>query len=388
MKNPGNHDKSMNTLTIIFIGVAAVSPFLFASYLLSGHGAFEDVFNYSPSTMKLFILLGSGLAVMVSAFIDHRLKRYNSDSILTIIFAILSLLIVFYFSYSIILPKYIRHGQAPTFNFIQNDTKIKPIHFAAGGDAHIGNPLSRTDFTLNILKLIGNDKYSIFFFLGDLADHGFDDSMWKRAMNDIDDFNNTIPIWFIPGNHDTMFGGEDLFKNYVLPDQNDTLWKRIDRGNIHFIILDVEWETQTYTRAQEKWLIDQLSSIPRKDWCIVMSHTFYYCSGKRKDGWNWFDNQKTISRLVPQFEKYGVDLVMSGHMHQTEVLKNQGVTYVVVGSLGGNLDSGREYVSPAGVWYKQGLYGFADVSINGNTGSLSIRDQDNKVQYRTSLTSE
>ena len=50
----------------------------------------------------------------------------------------------------------------------------------------------------------------------------------------------------------------------------------------------------TMTLSQESWLRSQLESIPREDWCIVMSHTFYYCSGPFEDGWAWYDNEKTI----------------------------------------------------------------------------------------------
>ncbi len=42
------------------------------------------------------------------------------------------------------------------------------------------------------------------------------------------------------------------------------------------------------------------------------------------------------------FEKYGVDLVFNGHVHQMELLHHSGVTYVTCGSFGGVPDSGRE----------------------------------------------
>ena len=49
------------------------------------------------------------------------------------------------------------------------------------------------------------------------------------------------------------------------------------------------------------------------DWKIVMSHGFYYGSGSVQDGWQWYDNPETIKAVTPLFEKYGVNLVFSGH---------------------------------------------------------------------------
>ena len=60
----------------------------------------------------------------------------------------------------------------------------------------------------------------------------------------------------------------------------------------------------------------QLASIPKDDWKIVVGHGFYYASGSITDGWKWYDNPETINKLTPLFEKYGVDMVFSGHDHQ------------------------------------------------------------------------
>jgi acid phosphatase type 7 len=281
----------------------------------------------------------------------------------------------------VILPKYIRQGVVSPVNFLCSSQQQRTFRFAAAGDAHIGNKESRTDLTSKMLDHIASDKYDAFFLLGDLVDLGFDYSFWVKAFRIMESLNSAMPTCYVPGNHDTMYGGLEFYKKYSLQDKNENLWRRIDIGNIHFLILDIEWVTQTYTKEQEKWLVTQLEDIPKKDWCIVMSHTFYYCSGRNKDGWNWYDNSILIKQISPLFEKHGVDLVLSGHMHQTEILQKNGVTYAVIGSFGGKLDTGREYISSASVWYKSGQYGFVDVSISDSIGELKVRDIKNEEIY-------
>ncbi|MBN2078984.1 MAG: metallophosphoesterase [Spirochaetes bacterium] len=355
-------------------------PVLFILYMLSGHAALEDIYYYNPTFGKLIFLLALVVLTALALFTDVKNRRKASG--ITLALSCVSIVVSGYFAASVILPKYIRHGEIAPRNFFSSSArKTGPFRFAAAGDAHIGNSESRTDLTCRMIEHIRQDNYDAFFLLGDLVDHGFDYSLWNNAFKEMELLNRTIPVCYVPGNHDTIFGGEDLYRKYCLPENDRKLWRRIDRGNIHFLVLDVEWGTQTFTKEQEQWLIRQLEGIPREDWCIVMSHSFYYCSGRRKDGWDWYDNEALIKRLSPLFEKYGVELVLSGHMHQMELLKKGGVIYAIMGSFGGRLDRGREYVSPASVWYKARQYGFADVTINGNDAILKVRDPDDNVIY-------
>jgi acid phosphatase type 7 len=109
-----------------------------------------------------------------------------------------------------------------------------------------------------------------------------------------------------------------------------------------------------------------------------MSHGFYYASGSTVHGWKWYDNPETIERLTPFFEKYGVDLVFSGHDHQMELLQNAGVTYIIAGSFGGAPDPTRTYTSPASLWYAAEKYGFADVTIKARQARITFRDPDGR----------
>jgi acid phosphatase type 7 len=266
----------------------------------------------------------------------------------------------------------------------------QPMWFAAGGDAHVGNQTSNPAATKAIMEQIARptNGYDAFFLLGDLTQLGFNDSMWRDAAIEFAPYTQSIPTAILPGNHDTMLGGLSFYKRYEKPPAEvaaSNLWSRIDIGNVHFLLLDLEWELQAWTPAEKAWLEDELKTIPKNDWTIVMSHTFYYSSGGTEDGWPWYDNQTVIKELTPIFEKYGVDIVMSGHKHDNELLQKNGVTYVVTGALGGEPDKVFDYKSPASVWLKKGAYAFADVTINGGLATISFIDQNGKTLYRTTI---
>jgi UDP-2,3-diacylglucosamine pyrophosphatase LpxH len=266
----------------------------------------------------------------------------------------------------------------------------QPIWFAAGGDAHIGNKTSNPAATRDLLREIAkpSNGYDAFFLLGDMAQLGFNDSIWRDAVRNFAPYTSTIPTAILPGNHDTLLGGLPLYKQYLQPPDikdSDTLWSRLDIGKVHFLLLDLEWELQAYTDAEQAWLEHELAKIPKEDWTIVMCHTFFYSSGDVEDGWAWYDNKTVIDKLSPLFEEHDVDIVMSGHKHDNELLQKNGVTYVVTGAMGGQPDTRFGYESPASVWLKKGAYAFADVTIAGSTATISFIDRNGKMLYRTTV---
>jgi acid phosphatase type 7 len=267
------------------------------------------------------------------------------------------------------------------------------IHFAVASDAHFGAEKSRPDLTEQMLNIIAypSNNYEAFFFVGDMVEFGFSDAQWNEALNIMTKSTSTIPAVYTAGNHDTLFGGFERCLKYLTPqiqDSNDKsrLWSRIDDGNIHFIILDVEWSAETFTTAQAEWLENELASIPQSDWVIVMSHGYYYASGRVIDGWNWYDNPETIAAVTPLFEKYQVDMVFSGHLHQMEALEHNGVNYVICGTFGGHPEPEPEFNSPASIWYGGGGYGFVETTINGDKAQIVFRNQEYEILHSLIVT--
>lgn len=272
----------------------------------------------------------------------------------------------------------INNGVPTSFTTPSTDGRL---HFAVSSDAHFGTSDARNDLTAKMLAEIANpvNGFGMFFYLGDLVEHGFQDNQWREAFQAFSLTTSVIPTRFAAGNHDTLFSGRSNYENYCYPkgmelQTGSRLWYRIDAGKVHFLIMDLEWSAESYTASQAAWLEAQLRGISAGDWKIVISHGFYYASGSVVYGWKWYDNPETIERLTPIFEKYKVDLVFSGHDHHLELLQNLGVTYVICGAFGGLPDPERTYTSPSSLWYISGQYGFVDVTLNGNQCSLVFRD--------------
>ncbi|MBN1689559.1 MAG: metallophosphoesterase [Dehalococcoidia bacterium] len=269
--------------------------------------------------------------------------------------------------------------------------KGQPLHFAVGSDAHFGAGTARNDLTGKMLRQIADPEhnYRMFFFLGDLVEHGFNDAQWEKAIQAFSSTTSKLPTRIVVGNHDTLFGGVNLYEEYMSPQPMEIqtgsrLWQRIDVDDVHFLLLDLEWGIDSYTPEQEAWLEGQLLTIPADDWCIVMSHCYYYSSGGVWDMWHWYDDKGMIEKLVPLFEKYDVDLVFSGHNHLLELLQKNNVTYVICGAFGGLPDPERSYVSPASVWYKGNQQAFVDTTIAQDAATLVFRDPEhNEVKSFT-----
>ncbi|MGI2335075.1 MAG: metallophosphoesterase family protein [Dehalogenimonas sp.] len=254
------------------------------------------------------------------------------------------------------------------------------LHFAVGSDAHFGAVDADGEATIKMLTSIeqATDRFDAFFFLGDLVENGFSPTEWQEAMDTMSTISSSIPVSLAVGNHDTLFSGLKFYEQVGSPagleqQSGSQLWRRIDIGKIHFLILDVEWSAESITPAQTNWLEAQLQNIPSSEWKIVMCHGFFYSSGSFGNGWQWYDNQETVSKLAPLFEKYEVDLVFSGHNHQLELLQHNGVTYAICGAFGGASDLNRNYTSPVSLWYLNDESGFIDVKITGNSCSLTFR---------------
>ncbi|MCR4393939.1 MAG: metallophosphoesterase, partial [Dehalococcoidales bacterium] len=265
-------------------------------------------------------------------------------------------------------------------NFTTPNLESGVLSFAAGGDAHFGSESSRNEITREILKNIAKPENHInfFFSLGDLVEYGFRKEQWIEALNSFSAVSS-IPISFAAGNHDAMFDGIKNFTRYCLPDEPHSInqpWYRIDAGKAHFLILDIEWSAETFSAEQQNWLEDQLKNIPADDWKIVIGHGFYYASGSVVDGWRWYDNPETITRLSPIFEKYRVNLVFSGHNHQLELLHRNGVNYIICGGMGGVLDPEKSYQSPASLWYASQKYGFVTVELFQDQAKVTFRNPD------------
>jgi hypothetical protein len=122
------------------------------------------------------------------------------------------------------------------------------------------------------------------------------------------------------GNHDDL--GERLYKPFNMGGERYYTFKKND---VAFFALD-----STYmTPKQLGWLEEQLLN-SRAAWKICFFHHPLYSDGKFHG-----PDLDLRSVLAPMFQKYGVNVVFSGHDHVYERLKPQdGIYYFVLGNSG------------------------------------------------------
>jgi hypothetical protein len=276
---------------------------------------------------------------------------------------------------------YYRINEGMLYNFTTPVDTPNYARFAISSDSHFGAENANRSATLGILQNVLTYKYDILFHLGDMVEYGLFDSQYQEAMDYFSPYVTTVPYRPAIGNHDTLFGGKALWRDYFgAPDLTEhTDYFHVEVNGIHIFVLDLEWGTETYTRAQRKWFESELADTSEDDWILVMNHAMYYSSGYFVDGENWWDNEQMIETFEPLFIQYDVDLVFSGHNHHMEYLNNSGIVYNIIGGFGGHLDPdiANKTVSKVGtgsVWYLAGQHGYLDVEINGTTADVIFRN--------------
>lgn len=235
---------------------------------------------------------------------------------------------------------------------------------AISSDPHWGTEKANNEESVKILKKAGHDSYDAFFCLGDISDWGDTKGGYEEPVKAFNENLNGKPLFAMMGNHDALIDASGIFNQIFYENKKHEQYYRMDFGDVHFIILDLLWGAEEYDDNQKNWLISQLESIPQEEKVIVLTHAFFVSSGYVDKAYNrnWYDNPLMIEKLCPVFEKYKVDLVISGHNHLMELLEKDGVTYIVIGAMGGKLDY-IEYNSPYSLWLNNEAFGYLSLDL-------------------------
>jgi 3',5'-cyclic AMP phosphodiesterase CpdA len=170
----------------------------------------------------------------------------------------------------------------------------------------------------------------------------------------------------ILGNHDVMSGHADAQVAALgMPGR----WYSEVIGDVTFIALD---SNEPHNAVQRAWL-EQTLAAATTTWKIVALHHPPYSAGYQGSS---LGNREAFS---PLFERYGVQLVLSGHEHdyQRSVPIN-GVTYVVSGGAADTRRTGREEFTATSIsWHHfVDLNVFADhLLVRGVNQSGRVFDQ-------------
>jgi len=193
-----------------------------------------------------------------------------------------------------------------------------------------GDSQHNTQIQRKLVQTILSFKPSIVFRVGDLVDDGNNPELWE-AFNDIHGpLLNTTEYFPALGNHEydsLLYSDNFLFLDY-------RRWYSVNRMGIHFIVLDSNSQLNPGSEQYE-WLksvlVDSKEEIKFK---IVIFHHPIFDTGARHKS----DEKNLKHILLPLFEQYGISAVFSGHSHNYQRFKYNGIFFIVTGGGGSRLD--------------------------------------------------
>lgn len=185
----------------------------------------------------------------------------------------------------------------------------------------------------NLIRHAADDHQDAAFMiaLGDLVDNGDDEYQWQTWFDSTKDILSRIPAAPALGNHEaySLDWKEHMPDRYLthfnLPDNGNRNFKNhyysFDWGDVHFTVLDTslneekEWMPDLYEK-EKVWLEKDLRETKKK-WKVVLMHKdplqYGFADESRPHREEGFSEEGQY--FMPVFDKYGVDLVLSAHLH-------------------------------------------------------------------------
>ena len=204
-----------------------------------------------------------------------------------------------------------------------------------------------------------NKQAELFINMGDLVDNGQDGSQWRAWLGSVEPFSGDLAFAPVIGNHEAysldwqMTPPKAYINLFAVPENGLPEYKRqfysFDYGPVHFTVLDTNfheaqgWQPQLLA-DELRWLEQDLAKSKAR-WKIVLQHRdiFMYAfskeSGRPERATFFLDFTR---QLMPLYEKYKVDAVLSAHLHtyrRRMPLRNfapaeDGITYILTGVAG------------------------------------------------------
>ncbi|OAA26577.1 hypothetical protein AT15_06365 [Kosmotoga arenicorallina S304] len=206
-------------------------------------------------------------------------------------------------------------------------TITPPFNFALYGD-------TRSNFKVHreICQEINRYHPSFVINSGDIVYMDMIIRNWVQFFQSTDVFTRSF-YYSALGNHEKT--GVN-FRNF-LDFPGDELYYSFQYGGILFIVLNTN-QRYDWCSKQYKWFKKLLESRGSDiEFTVVIMHHPPYNNGI-VNMWRILMNLS----LVPLFEEYKVDLVLSGHIHNYQRFSKNGITYLISGGGGALLDTSIE----------------------------------------------
>lgn len=329
-------------------------------------------FHWHLFYRNIYILLCAFFAIQIVSMLLHFFLRSKVNSTLLCIISVLNILIWsgWFITLKALTSIPIDNSGLNIFSQKEeipsnyHDSQAPVLHLAFASDPHWGSSKADADARVKILKSINSKNYDSFYILGDITEMGMLAGDYREAVSDLRTYLPDTKFRTIPGNHDSVLNGLELFDS-VFMKKGEKHYYRMDKGTVHLLFINMLWDSAELSNKQCRWLEKQLQEIPQNETTIVISHCYVVSSGYYDEdaGKTWGDLKDVMDKLCPILEKYNVDLYLSGHDHFFEYLEKSDVSYLVLGAMGGALDKNLIYHSPYSKWLNNDDFGYVDMKI-------------------------
>ena len=197
---------------------------------------------------------------------------------------------------------------------------------------------------------------------GDLVEFGDCQSCWDEFFMIAAPLLRSAAFYPTLGNHEddqSPYARTNYFDIFHLPGVER--WYAFDYGNAHFISLKADgYPAGVYFPIQEQmdWLEQELANND-KPWLFVYFHLSVFTSTGEE-----FLETGLRRRLIPLFERYGVNAVFMGHKHSYERVERDGVAYITTAGGGATLYDLRQPETGSQVAAR--AYHFVLVDVSGD----------------------
>jgi len=195
-----------------------------------------------------------------------------------------------------------------------------------------GDSQSNHKIHKQICKLICLLKPDAVIHVGDIVENPDDTTEWVAFNNESMQYRKKYPFYAVVGNHDINYTN---FLKYIDTPNGDTYYSK-EISDLHFIFLDSNDDLKKGS-IQYNWLVTDLKNVKNnlhsRAIIVVFHHPPFGCDKEGNDG----DEKNLCESIVPLFDKYGVNIVFSGHNHLYERIKHKNTWYIITGGGGGEI---------------------------------------------------
>jgi len=208
-----------------------------------------------------------------------------------------------------------------TYTFTTPHSNPKEVSWFMFNDIH-----DRPETIPHLLKVAGNDPYDFIFFNGDIFNQQNDekqiiDHMLTPCTNT---FASTKPFLMVRGNHETR-GKYARELHQYFANKDNKYYNAFTWGPVRFVVIDtgedkvddhVEYSGLSsfdeYRIMQAKWVEREMQSKEFRDapFRVVLMHIPHFYAN------DWHGPTHCKELFGPLFNKYKVDMSISGHTHK------------------------------------------------------------------------